>query len=66
MIVYTRILIHVLAGWLLASGYINEEVKSLLTDDPEFALAIQTAIAAAVHGVGVAWWRLSKRMGWAT
>lgn len=66
MIVYIRILIHVLAGWLLASGYINDEIKAMLTDDPQVALAVQAVLAAMVHGAGVLWWRLSKRMGWST
>lgn len=66
MIVYVRILIHVLAGYLLASGYINDEVKSLIVDDPQIALAVQALIAAAVHGVGVAWWKMAHRLGWRT
>ncbi len=66
MIVYIRILIHVLAGWLLASGYINDEIKSMLTDDPMVADGIQALAAASVHGLGVVWWRISKHFGWST
>ena len=66
MIVYTRILIHVLAGFLLASGWITEEIKTMLVDDPEVALGVQAVLAALVHGAGVVWWRISKRFGWAT
>lgn len=66
MTVYVRILLQVLAGYLLASGYINEEVKSLIVDDPTVAVGIQIALAAIVHAAGLAWWRIAKRLGWST
>lgn len=66
MIVYIRILLHVFAGWLLASGWINEEVKTLITTDDQVAFGVQAVLAAVVHGVTVVWWRVANRFGWAT
>lgn len=66
MITYIRILLHVIAGMLLTSGYINEEIKSLIVDDPAVANSVQLAVAAVAHGAALLWWRLAKRMGWKT
>ena len=65
MIVYVRILLHVLAGWLLASGWINEEIKTLVTTDEQVALGVQALLAGIIHGISVVWWRLASRFGWA-
>jgi hypothetical protein len=55
-----------LAGWLYGSGYIGEEVKRILTDDPAVAASIEAGITAAIASIPVAWWQWAKRKGWAT
>lgn len=66
MITYVRILLHVVAGILLTNGWINEEIRDLIVNDPEVALAVQVALAAVVHGLTVLWWRIAKWRGWST
>lgn len=66
MIVLVRIVLYVAAGWLSNSGYINEEIKSLITNDPEVAFGVQVALSGMIAGATAAWWRLAKRFGWAT
>lgn len=66
MIVLVRILLYIAAGWLSNSGYINEEIKSLITNDPEVAFALQVVVSGMIAGATAAWWRLAKRWGWQT
>lgn len=66
MTVWIRIALYIFAGWLSSSGYINEEVKSMLTNDPEVAAGIQAVAAGLIAGGSAAWWRLAKRFGWST
>lgn len=66
MTVWIRIFMYIVAGWLMSSGLINEEVRQLLTTDPDVAAAIQVALAAVLAAANVIWWRLAKRFGWKT
>jgi hypothetical protein len=66
MTVWIRIALYMLAGWLYGSGYIGEEVKRILTDDPAVAASIEAGITAAIASIPVAWWQWAKRKGWAT
>jgi hypothetical protein len=66
MSVWIRIALYLLAGWLYGSGYIGDEVKRLITDDPQVAYSIETAISLLISSVPVVWWRLAKRWGWST
>lgn len=43
------------SGWLYGSGYIGEEVRSIITNDPAVAASIEAGIAAAIGAVPVAW-----------
>lgn len=63
MTVWIRIGLYVLAGWLYGSGYIGEEVKALITDDPAVAAAIEAGITAAVGAIPVAWWQWARKNG---
>lgn len=63
MSVWVRIALYMIAGWLYGSGYIGEEVKSLITNDPAVAASIEAGIVAAVGAVPVAWWQWAKRTG---
>ena len=60
---FIRIALYMVAGWLYGSGYIGEEVRSLITDDPAVAGAIEAGIAALVAAVPLSWWRAAKRLG---
>jgi len=66
MTVWIRIALYVIAGWLYGSGYIGAEVKSLITDDPAVAAAIEQLVSGLVFTLSVAWWKRAKRKGWAT
>ncbi|MBC7148080.1 MAG: hypothetical protein H5U22_01770 [Rhizobium sp.] len=63
MIVWIRIALYMLTGWLYGSGYIGEEVKTLITDDPAVASAIEAAITTAIGAIPVAWWQWAKKTG---
>lgn len=66
MTVWIRIALYLLAGWLYGAGYIGDEVKRLLTDDPAVASSIEAGVFALMSSVPVAWWQWAKRKGWAT
>lgn len=63
---YVRILLHVIAGILLTNGWINEEIRDQIVNDPQIALGVQVALAAVFHVASLIWWRLAKRFGWKT
>ena len=63
MTVWIRIALYMIAGWLYGSGYIGEEVRSMITDDPAVAASIEAGIAAALGAVPVAWWQWARKMG---
>ena len=66
MTVWIRIALYMVAGWLYGSGYIGDEVKRIITDDPAVAASIEAGISAAVASVPLAWWRWAKLRGWKT
>lgn len=66
MTVWIRIALYALAGYLYGRGYIGDEVRNIITDDPAVAGAIEAGIAAAIGAVPVAWWRWARRTGGAT
>jgi len=66
MSVWIRIALYMLAGWLYGSGYIGDEVKSIITTDPAVAGAIEAGISALIASVPVFWWRMAKRLGMPT
>ncbi len=63
MTVWIRIGLYMIAGWLYGSGYIGEEVKSLITTDPAVVSSIEAGISALVASVPVAWWQWARRTG---
>lgn len=66
MTVWIRITLYLLAGWLYGAGYIGDEVKRLITEDPAVASSIEAGVFALISSVPVAWWQWAKRRGWAT
>ena len=66
MAIVARILLVWLAGYLFASGRINEELRDILTTNAEAAALVQAALSGFVTGLWWLWWRLAKRMGWRT
>lgn len=66
MTVWIRIALYMFAGWLYGSGYIGEEVKDILTNDPAVAGALEAGISAAIASVPIAWWQWAKAKGWST
>jgi hypothetical protein len=66
MSVIARILLVWLAGYLFASGRINEEIRDILTTDPDAAALAQAALSGLFTLLWWGWWRLAKRMKWHT
>ena len=62
----SRILLLWLSGWLMSSGWINDELQQMLLTDPSVADALQVALSGVAAGVWWAWWRLAKRWGLTT
>lgn len=64
-----RILMYLASGWLAARG-VPLPVIDLITKDPAMIhLASEAAgqvLAAIITAGSLIWWRISKRMGWAT
>jgi len=57
-----RIALRYLAGYLVLKGLIPQEVADMIANDPELAMVIGVALAAAVEGA----YTLARRFGWAT
>lgn len=66
MTVWIRIGLYLFAGWLYGSGYIGDEIKHLITEDPAIVMAVETVVAAAIAYVPIHWWQLAKKFGWST
>ncbi|MAU21104.1 MAG: hypothetical protein CMH13_11295 [Martelella sp.] len=66
MTVYVRILLYIVAGWMLSSGLINKEVERIITTDPVIATGVQALLGSAVALATGYWWKLAKRFGWKT
>lgn len=62
----SRLFLLWLSGWLLSSGWINDELQQMLLTDPNIADALQVVLSGVAAGAWWAWWRLAKRWGWAT
>lgn len=65
-VVFIRIALHVLAGWLYGSGYVGAEVRDILTADPAVAAAVEALVCSAISAASLAWWRIARRLGWRT
>ncbi len=63
MTVWIRIALYMIAGWLYGSGYIGDEVKSLITTDPAVASSIEAGISALIASIPVAWWQWARKTG---
>ena len=62
MSVYLRILLRYLLGYLVLKNIVPQDVAEILENDPEIAMLIGGALAAAVEGITV----LARRWGWKT
>jgi hypothetical protein len=61
-----RLFILWLSGFLMGSGWINEEIRNQITNDPAIATAVQTALSFVAGLIWLGLWRLAKRFGWKT
>lgn len=57
-----RIIPRYLAGYLVLKQIIPPEIADMIARDPDIALAVGAALAAAAEGA----YALAKRFGWAT
>lgn len=65
LIPFVRILLYILAGYLLDRG-LPPHAADIITNDPVVADVVANILAVAIAGLTVAWWRIAKRFGWAT
>jgi hypothetical protein len=63
---FSRLTVLWLSGFLMGSGWINEEIQQMLLTDPAITDALQVSISAIAAGIWLGMWRLAKRFGWAT
>lgn len=66
MTVWIRIALYVLAGFAYGRGWIGDEVRDIITTDPEMVIWVERAIFAAILLIPASWWRAAKRFGWPT
>lgn len=66
MTVYLRIILYIIAGHLASAGWLNDELRNLMWNDPDAVALIQGAIAGLPALGSLVWWRLAKRFGWST
>lgn len=62
----SRLALVWLSGFLMSSGWINDELQQMLLTDPAIADAIQVALSGVSMGAWLGFWKLAKRWGWAT
>lgn len=58
-----RILLRVLAGFLVGKGFTEAQT---LAGDPELIALVETGIGAIIWVATEAWYALAKRFGWRT
>lgn len=66
MSVVIRILLYVAAGNLMRGGWIPQDVADLISNNEELVHLIEAVAGAALTAGTILWWRIAKRMGWAT
>lgn len=64
MEVLIRILLRILAGYLLAKG-MPPEIGDVVTH-PETVLGVETLLAGGVLAISEGWYAMAKRLGWKT
>ena len=62
----SRLFLIWLSGWLMSSGWINDELQQMLLTDPAIADAIQVVLSGAAMGAWFGFWRFAKARGWTT
>ena len=66
MTVWIRIALYIFAGWLYGSGLISDEVRAIITTDPEVAAGVELALTGLITAVPILWWQAARRLGWST
>ncbi|WP_322884261.1 hypothetical protein U8C35_07845 [Sinorhizobium medicae] len=66
MTVWIRIGLYLLAGALLKGGLIDDEIRALITTDPELVTGIEAGLSAVLLAGAAFWRKLAKKYGWST
>lgn len=66
MTVVIRIILYIIAGYLLRGGWIPEDVAEQISNNEELVLLLEAGVGVVVTAGTVLWWRLAKRWGWKT
>jgi len=62
----SRLLLLWLSGWLMSSGWINDELQQTLLTDPAITDALQALLSLIFAGAWGVWWKYAKSRGWKT
>lgn len=60
-----RIGLYMLAGWLSSHG-LPKEAANIISNDPMMLELATQAVAAGIAIVTMIWWRIAKKLDWAT
>lgn len=62
----SRILLRVLAGALMAKGWLSPSGMDFVTNDHNVAMVAEAGLGFALWAVAEGWYGIAKRMGWPT
>ncbi|MBN7755499.1 hypothetical protein JYP46_01565 [Nitratireductor aquimarinus] len=66
MSVIARIILRYVAGFLIAWGLLTKDDMGLVLTDPQLNSWIEIGAGVLFGFIGETWYRLAKRLGWAT
>lgn len=64
--VFIRIFLRYVAGFLIAKGFLSQDMADLLAGEPELVAMIEVGIGLAIMTTVEGAYALAKRWGWTT
>lgn len=61
-LVFARIILRYLSGALIAAGYLDPELGTMLGADPDVLMVLGLGLGLAAEGI----YAVAKKMGWTT
>ena len=62
----SRIILRVLSGYLMAGGWIPEDMAAEISADPDVLQVVQAGVGGTVWAATETWYWLAKKWGWRT
>lgn len=66
MTVIIRILLYIVAGYLLRGGWIPQDFADDISNNDELLSLLEVGAGMVIAAGTALWWRLAKRFGWKT